>query len=85
MEKKDWVEKSDAFDAPDFNGPPFGVTLDTVAEYCRRAESDTLRVHNEPVRDVTKQSCLDFLLEPLPEEDEAALTAIMKSVEEAVF
>ena len=66
-------EKSDALDVFGCAEAPFGVTLADVEDYYRQSERDALRVHNAPVRDVTKQSCLDFLLEPLPEEDEAAL------------
>jgi len=76
-------EKSDALDVSGCAEAPFGVTLADAEKYYRQTERNALRVHNAPVRDVTKQSCLDFLLEPLPEEDEAALAALMRSVEEA--
>jgi len=46
-----------------------GITLADAESYGRMLKENAFRVHNAPVRDVEKQSYWDFMLEPIPEEE----------------
>jgi len=60
---------------------PFGVSLENIEEWQRKQER--VKIYNEPIRDIEKYpDVLDFLLEPIPEEDSIFTQEVVDAIRE---
>ena len=73
-------EESGVLDAFGYAEAPFGVTLADAEAYGHTLERNALRVHNEPVRDVEKETLWEFLRPPAPGEPDIFTPEVIEAL-----